>query len=191
MKMKRVGSFIIVLALVLSLCSCTSDMQGDMGAQPSVSDVSDTQSMIDLQTYGFKNMYGMNIWALVEKNTDVINDRYVYINRHFKRFGDGAMQESFINYDEILETPELPGSLFGGSTVYNVISNDVIEYRGDYGWGTITITERIVDETGKRVMIKYDESEPGRPGASGRAVPFALCEIGETASGDFYARFKE
>ncbi len=188
--MKKIISFIVVIVMVLCMTACDSGSvnQGDLTDQTDAC----VEVKIDLYSYGFENTYGMNIWAHVYgADVEGFKKERFTLSRHFDRFYDGIYQEDFIKYDEILANADNLSTQFSGGTPYRVISNSAIEYKGDYGWYTLTIDNRIVDENNEKLVIEYTVTEYHGKTSRGQAIPFEMLEVGETEDGQFYAQFKK
>lgn len=114
---------------------------------------------VDLNNYGFLNMYGMNVWVPITAYNYA--EGYVEVpayNCSYKEFLDNYFKSFSEDITEMIdETGELVISDYSVDT-YNLIDNDVIEYNGASGMGPWMITERVVN--GDKLIIKTkDETD--------------------------------
>lgn len=108
---------------------------------------------IDLNNYGFNNMYKKNVWVpIIAYNfsgnyvkVPTYNYRYLeFFGKYFK--SDSGHPSEMISGSGQIEMKDPSVS------TYSIIDNDVIEYNGASGVGPWMITERVVD--GNRLIIK-------------------------------------
>lgn len=116
---------------------------------------------IDLNIFGFTNMYGMNVWLEVS-GYDFGNNRVFAIASlespafDFKAFYGNYFKRGWIRKNDLVSASTVTVNLFGSSstTVYNVISNDVITYDSGAGIEPATIEKRVVDSKNSKLVMK-------------------------------------
>ena len=122
---------------------------------------------VDLNKFGFTNMYGMNVWLEV-CGYDFANNRvlatagYKSPTFNFKVFYGNYFRGGWIRKEQLVSSTNISADLFGSSstTAYNVLSNDVITYDKGRGVYPATITERVVDSSNSKLVMKTNHKDP-------------------------------
>ncbi len=114
---------------------------------------------IDLNNFGFTNMYGMNVWLEVSGYNFGDNTVIATLDRSeltFKVFYNQYFIHGSIHIDSSFSaavSAEMIRNSFG-TTVYQAISNDVITYSSGSGNEPATIIERVVDSNNSKLVLK-------------------------------------
>lgn len=134
---------------------------------------------VDLSTFGFTNMYGMNVWIEVEE-LDFYNG-YVMANRsaiggispYLRCFYDGYYKSYILHADYLASGISSPDAAdYVGVIVFSTVSNSSINSeRGNW-----TIYERRVDDSGEMLVLKCKVD-----GTERWYVPVALLDLPRTA----------
>lgn len=135
----------------------------------------DDPNYIDLNKFGFANMHGMNVWLEVSGYDFGNNLVYVtsnsssdYVIMDFYIFSGSYFQFARLSNRDTGPITSITADMLDGygTTVYNVISNDVISYNSsEDGTGTFTINDRVVDSNNSKLIMKtsyeafWDEDE--------------------------------
>lgn len=119
---------------------------------------------IDLNNFGFTNMYGMNEWLEISgynfsQNRVTVSNDFDFIIYYDKYWYSGEISEELIS-----TVTDVSSDLFDSikTESYTLLSNDVIQYYGGDGLGPVTIFDRVVSSDNSKIVLKtLDEAKSG------------------------------
>lgn len=120
---------------------------------------------IDLNNFGFTNMYGMNTWLNII-GFDFSQNRVIIRGSdfNFNIYYDNYWYSGKISVESISTVTSVNSNLLTSmeTNPYTLLSNDVVQYYGGGGLGPVTITERVVSRDNSKIILKiYDEAKSG------------------------------
>lgn len=112
-------------------------------------------TFVNLNELGFSNNFGMTTWLDII-GYDFSNNRVKVRGFIFTIYNENYRQWGYMPAENITENLDISIEKFSyiNTEAYTLLSNDVIQYNGDAGWGPVTIVERVVDSDNKKLVIK-------------------------------------
>lgn len=141
---------------------------------------------VDLETFGFTNMYGMNVWIEVDgynfEQGYATLDARLGPSLKFFYVDSGYYESYFIEFEQLVlgKADKEDCDLFAGNTVFTVYSNSIINTER----GIWTIFDRKVYTAEEMLVLKtkFDGTEHWY-------VPIDLLDLTETTRDDEYTYF--
>lgn len=141
---------------------------------------------VDLETFGFTNMYGMNVWIEVDgysfEQGYATLDARLGPSLNFFYVDSGYYESYFIEFEQLVlgKADKEDCDLFVGNTVFTVSSNSIINTER----GTWTIFDRRVYTAEEMLVLKTKFN-----GTEHWYVPIDLLDLTETTRDDEYTYF--